>query len=630
MSVVVAGDNIISALGGTTQENVTAVLAGKSGLKKYEGFYPTQDEDIIVSQIAEEQDNDSIVKNLSRLEKYIVTSVFRAAKDPTVVSHPNTVFILSTTKGNIGLLDENDPSHDGNPQLDLWHTAKAVAKFFNNPNVPIVISNACISGIVASIVAKRVIENGMYDRAVAIGADEVTRFVISGFSSFKALSPKACRPFDAERCGLNLGEAVGTIIYERATVAAGKRFVLESGAIANDANHISGPSRTGEGLYRALNKCVTAAKNVADNNGKSLTEQFAFVNPHGTATVYNDQMESIALSRAGLSAVPAFSLKGYYGHTLGACGVVETVLCAHFLERGEVPASLGYSNPGTEPLPNILSERMKISGNSCLKFASGFGGCNAAIKISYRALNVNDMSASEDTKSVEKVREIVDGARYAKSVGGLDKSADYRLYINKYEHIRLKGAEGGDAAASNVVKEGLDTFYRNSRMDYPKFFKMDLMCKAGILLMDRLIGGPEEDEKTVGTKIKESTALIFMNRSASLDTDVNFQETIKRENFFPSPSVFVYTLPNIAAGEICIRYKFYGENTTFVKEKFSAGRLVTYIAGLFKENVTQRVILVWDECTRNYADVFGAVITPKEVSGGVKFNLQNLTDFYIK
>ena len=630
MSVVVAGDNIISALGGTTQENVSAVLAGKSGLKKYEGFYPSQEENIIVSQIAEEQDNDAIVKNLSRLEKYIVTSVFRAEKDPAAVSHPNTVFILSTTKGNVGLLDENDPSHDGNPQLDLWHTAKAVARFFNNPNVPIVISNACISGIVASIVAKRVIESGMYDRAVVIGADEVTRFVISGFSSFKALSSKTCKPFDAERCGLNLGEAVGTIIYERADAAGGKQVVLESGAITDDANHISGPSRTGEGLYRALTECIAASKDAAENRNKDLAGQFAFVNPHGTATIYNDQMESVALSRAGLSAIPAFSLKGYYGHTLGACGVVETVLCAHFLKDGEIPASYGYTGPGTEPVPNIISERMKIKGSSCLKFASGFGGCNAAIKLSYRTLSVNDMSASEDTKSVEKVREIIDGAKYVKVIGGVDKSADYGLYINKYEHIRLKGAEGGDDAASNVVKDGLDVFYRNSGMDYPKFFKMDLMCKAGILLVDRLIGSPDDDEKTVGKNIQEHTALIFMNRSSSLDTDVNFQETIKRDNFFPSPSLFVYTLPNIAAGEICIRYKFYGENTTFVKEKFSAGRLVTYIARLFKENVTQRVILVWDECTRNYADVFGAVITPKEVPGGVKFNLQNLTDFYIK
>lgn len=627
MSVVVAGDNIISALGGTTRENVTAVLAGKSGLKKYDGFCPSQEDGVVVSQIAEEQDNDAIVKNLSRLEKFIVTSVFRAAKDPNVVSHPNTVFILSTTKGNIGLLDENDPLHDGNPQLDLWHTAKVVAKFFNNPNVPIVISNACISGIVASIVAKRVIENGMYDRAVVIGADEVTRFVISGFSSFKALSSKMCRPFDAKRCGLNLGEAIGTIIYERAGAAGGKQIVLDSGAITDDANHISGPSRTGEGLYRALNECIEAAKKTGADSSEG---KLAFLNPHGTATVYNDQMESIAISRAGLSSVPAFSLKGYYGHTLGACGVVETVLCAHFLKEGEIPASYGYTGPGTEPFPNIISERMKINGSSCLKFASGFGGCNAAIRLSYRMLNVNDMSASEDTKSVEKVREIIDGAKYATAVGGLDKSADYGLYINKYEHIRLKGAEGGDYAASNVVKDGLDVLYRNSGMDYPKFFKMNLMCKAGILLVDRLIGSPEEDEKTVGKKNQENTALIFMNRSSSLDTDVNFQETIKRDKFFPSPSLFVYTLPNIAAGEICIRYKFYGENTTFIKEKFSAGRLVAYIAGLFKENVTQRVILVWDECTKNYADVFGAVITPKEVPVEGKFNLQNLTDFYIK
>jgi 3-oxoacyl-[acyl-carrier-protein] synthase-1 len=602
MSVVVAGDNIISALGGTTQENLAAVMAGKSGLKKYGGFYPAQSEDIIVSQIAEAQDNDSIVSKLSRLEKYMVASVFRAVPDPTVVSHPNTIFILSTTKGNIGLLNEDDPSHDGNPQLDLWHSAKMVAKFFNNPNVPIVISNACISGVVASVVAKRVIEQGLYDRAVVIGADEVTRFVISGFSSFKALSSSLCKPFDAKRNGLNLGEAVGTIIYERASAAGGKKIVLEGGSITNDANHISGPSRTGEGLYRAINECIASANKNGAANGKA--DELAFLNAHGTATLYNDQMESVAVSRAGLGGIPMFSLKGYFGHTLGASGVIESILCAHFLEDGEMPASLGFTEPGTEPPANIVTENKKICGSSWLKFASGFGGCNAAIKLTYRTLNVNDMSAPADT--------------------------NYGLSIAKHAHIRLKGAEECVSPGNeNIVKDGLDALYRKSGMDYPKFFKMDLMSKAGILLMDKLVGTPEKDEKSVGIKTKEKTALIFMNRSASLDTDVNFQETIKKEDFFPSPSVFVYTLPNIVMGEICIRYKYFGEGTFFIKEKFSTARVVSYIARLFKEGVTQRVILIWDECVKNYADVFGVVVVPDDGGGMPKFTSQNLTDLYI-
>lgn len=632
MSVVFSGDNIISALGGTTGENLAAVMQGRSGLKKIEGIDTAQDEDVIVSQISEAQDNDDIVKKLSRLEKFMVTSVFRAAKDPTIVSHPNTIFIFSTTKGNIGLLNEDDPLHDGNPQLDLWHSAKAVARFFNNPNVPIVISNACISGVVASVVAKRVIDAGLYDRAVVIGADEVTRFVVSGFASFKALSSKKCKPFDAERDGLNLGEAVGTIIYERGGASGGKKIVIEAGAITNDANHISGPSRTGEGLYRAISECIAAANKKMHLSGEAdMSDDMAFLNPHGTATVYNDQMESVAISRAGLGGIPAFSLKGYYGHTLGACGVIETILCAHFLENGEIPASIGFCIPGTDPLPNIVGKNKKTSGTSCLKFASGFGGCNAAVKLTYRNLSIADMSASANTKSVEKVKETVDVAKYAGEVGGVDKSEDYGLFINASAHIRIKGSECCvQPENENVVKEGLDNLYRKNGLDYPKFFKMDLMCKAGILLMDKLLGTPENDLISVGTKIRENTALIFMNRSSSLDTDVNFQNTIKRGNFFPSPSLFVYTLPNIVSGEICIRYKFYGENTSFIKEKFSAGRLLPYIAEIFKEGAAQRVILAWDECSKNYADVFGVVVTAEKKGEAVKFSLGNLTDLYIK
>ena len=150
---------------------------------------------------------------------------------------------------------------------------------------------------------------------------------MSGFQSLKAMSPEACRPFDIERIGLNLGEAVATLILSTENLNNAK-WQIVNGAIRNDAYHISSPSPKGEG-------CANAIKYVTENIDLSL---IAAVNVHGTATMYNDQMESKAIDAAGLSDVPINTLKGYFGHTLGASGILETVITMHSIENGELLA----------------------------------------------------------------------------------------------------------------------------------------------------------------------------------------------------------------------------------------------------------------------------------------------------
>ena len=132
----------------------------------------------------------------------------------------------------------------------LGQSASLVARYFGNPNQPVVVCNACISGVCAQIEAMRALRSGRYDCAVVVGADEQSPFIISGFLSFKALTDTPCRPFDKDRTGLNLGECAATVVLQAADAPAG--WVLECGSIRNDANHISGPSRTGEGSYLAL------------------------------------------------------------------------------------------------------------------------------------------------------------------------------------------------------------------------------------------------------------------------------------------------------------------------------------------------------------------------------------------
>jgi 3-oxoacyl-[acyl-carrier-protein] synthase-1 len=241
-----------------------------------------------------------------------------------------------------------------------------------NPNDVIVISNACISGILAINVAADYLRFSDFDNAIVIGIDVISDFVLFGFQSLFALSGEPARPFDKNRKGLSLGEGCGIVLLSKEKSQFFSAEYLD-GASSNDANHISGPSRTGEGLYRAINKTFKRASfNPSDID---------FISAHGTGTLYNDEMESIAFTRCGLQHVPVNSLKGYFGHTLGAAGVIETIVCLLSLEHQLLFESKGFQELGTSQPLSIINQTHAAPISAILKVASGFGGGNAAVLI---------------------------------------------------------------------------------------------------------------------------------------------------------------------------------------------------------------------------------------------------------
>ena len=340
------GDNIISSLGFTTEENFHAVKQGISGVKHYDTGTFDLPEAFMASLIDKERLNDEFAEMSSKndythLEKAVILSVHNANKEAQIdLSNDKVLFILSTTKGNVDLL-ENKVTDPQSP-VYLWKTAQTIIDFFKNPNTPVIVSNACVSGAAAQIAAMRELQAEYYDYAVVAGVDFLSKFIISGFQSFKALSSEICRPFDKNHCGLNLGEAAATIIFSKETRRKAV-FSLLNGAIRNDANHISAPSRTGEGIYRALNNILQDID----------IKQIAFINAHGTATPYNDDMEVNAIVRAGLSSIPVNSLKPSFGHTLGAAGALESIISMRSLEENLVLKSQNFSEQSFENQINI-------------------------------------------------------------------------------------------------------------------------------------------------------------------------------------------------------------------------------------------------------------------------------------
>lgn len=365
-------DNVISSLGFNTKDNYAALLQDQLGVKPT--TFGKLNETFCLSMIQ----NDLLRKEeltvtdfhqYTKLEKLSLLSIQDVLNQSGItLNDPKNLLIYSTTKGNIDLLDPSIKQTVANNRTYLPVMANAIASYFKAANTPLVLSNACISGLLAIIIAKRLIANGSYDNIIVCGGDLVTEFTVSGFKSFNALSAQPCKPFDARREGINLGEAVASIlITKNKNLVRASSMQIVSGASANDANHISGPSRTGDGLFQAIQHTLK------DQNLKPDT-----INAHGTATPYNDEMESIAFERAGLTDVPVNSLKGYYGHTLGAAGVMETILTIEAAHHNRLIRSAGFTEHGVSGKIIVIKEHQNLNINSILKTASGFGGCNAA------------------------------------------------------------------------------------------------------------------------------------------------------------------------------------------------------------------------------------------------------------
>lgn len=368
--VYITDYNCVTPLGFDVDANWNALLKGQSGVAKHKII---EDQDAFYASVINSEKLDKVFyehfsnKDLTRLEKMFVLSL-----QPLIEKHSitdETAFILSTTKGNISLLKNQPVIPEG---AYLSQLAKKIADFFGFKTKPIVVSNACVSGVMAIAVAKNMIQAGKYKDAFVVAGDEVSEFVISGFNSFQAIGSEPCKPYDKNRNGINLGEATAAVyITSNPSENEKLRFKVSGDSAINDANHISGPSRTGDGLYASIKNAMTEAK--------VSPEQINFISAHGTATVYNDEMEAIAFNRMGLQHVPLNSMKGFYGHCLGASGLLESIISMESALYNVLIPSKNFQEMGVSQPLNIITENQSAEIKYILKTASGFGGCNAAI-----------------------------------------------------------------------------------------------------------------------------------------------------------------------------------------------------------------------------------------------------------
>lgn len=553
----VVSTNIVSPLGMSSQENWRAVMQGRSALRRLENYkgIPLP---FVASVFTPEQVEELAIEGFTRFESLAIRSITEALTHTDLDVHgERTIFILSTTKADVeelGFAEESDGDYH-RPAL----SAQRIAEHVGIGGGAIVCCNACISGVSAQILADRLISAGHYNNAVVCGADLVSSFTASGFLSFKSLSNEACRPFDADRQGLNLGEAAATIVFTRVDSLREGDWLFERGEMDNDAFHLSTPAPSGEGARKVLEAVM---------KGRDASE-LAFVSAHGTATMFNDQMESVAIEKAGLSAVPLTALKGWFGHTLGASGVLEVILGMMAVSESVVLPLRGFSEIGVSGKVNLSSELRATDKNSFLKMISGFGGCNAAAL--YRRVR--------EGKERETAPELKEAAHsMGETAPELKETAHLETANLKAAHLMgeavpsLKELHRVHILPDGVTLDGrplpvqsqgaglLSEIYRKYVGDYPKYHKMDALSRLAFLATELLLSRGDVPQDS-------GRATILFNRTSSVVADrCHLGSIAKPGEFYPSPSVFLGTLPNIATGEIAIRHGYTGETSLYITD----------------------------------------------------------------
>ncbi len=252
--------------------------------------------------------------------------------------------------------------------------ADMLAEYFNLKYMRQSIANACSSGAVAIAQAAQWVTNGLCDIAIAGGSDMLCRVTFNGFISLKITDTQPCRPFDKDRCGLNLGEGAGIVILESDRIAKQRNIAPHATLCGfgncSDAFHISAPKSDGTGLEAAINAALQQA-GIAHSD-------IAFINAHGTATPENDKVEGTLFSKL-FPNTPFHSTKGYTGHTLGASGAIEAIITIEQLKRQKIAANIGFETSDPEFKADPVTQNTPVNGEFALSDSVAFGGNNAVL-----------------------------------------------------------------------------------------------------------------------------------------------------------------------------------------------------------------------------------------------------------
>ena len=395
----------------------------------------------------------------------------------------------------------------------------------------ILVLGACASAVLAVGLATRWLERGACDVVLAGGFDEVTVFVASGFEGLRATTARPPpRPFRVGRDGMSLGEGAAIVALAREPGPKAHAFVVGFGA-ASDAFHLTAPDREGAGLARAARAAISEA-------GPAPVD---LVSAHATATPFNDAAESRAIAAAlGVLAptVPVHPFKAQVGHTLGAAGALELLVCVDAMQREILPAAAGEGTLDPDASVRLLTVGEKGAPRRALKLASAFGGANAALVVSTRP---------------------GEGAR-----------ARRPAFLHAGVHVSDEGTTSDLAARTGMAPDRVDRADRLVRLAWAAIGALSEKC------------GP-----LAGAGLVVGTAM------GPIETNAAFARGLREGGIRAAiPRLFAYTSPNTAAGECSIAFGLSGPSFAVGGGMHAGLEALASAALLVESHDAERVVVV--------------------------------------
>jgi 3-oxoacyl-(acyl-carrier-protein) synthase len=363
--IFVAGRGAVSAFGPGRERLATAIFQRETSLAARRRLAAVDCLTSVAGEVSAQMLADAGAE--TELPFHLARAAAREALAEARADAADVAFVLATTKGDLSDVVGGGAGL-GNPH----RLARRLAADLGTRGPPAAVSCACASGLSALALAGRWIRRREAERVLVVGTDALSEFILRGFSCLLALDDGPCRPFDKDRAGLSLGEAAGAILLTgREEESLGVE--IAGWGESNDANHITGPSRDGTGLYLAA---ARALRRAGLDRG-----DVDYIHLHGTGTTFNDAMEGKALVRLFPDrSPPASGTKAQTGHTLGAAGVIESLIAIEVLERGRAPGNVGLEEPDLDRRVDLLRAEAPLArARVALKVAAGFGGINAAM-----------------------------------------------------------------------------------------------------------------------------------------------------------------------------------------------------------------------------------------------------------
>ncbi len=556
MNIAITGEGIVSAIGLNKQEVLQSLREGRSGigemkyLQSVHHELPVGEVDLSNEQMKEKL-GIPFGQMMSRTALMGMLAIDQALKDAHVDKESlrarnadgkplRIVLVSGTTVGGMDITElcfdqlEEQPNVEILQHHDGGNSTQLMADHFGIFDEVTTLSTACSSAANAIMLGARLLKAGKADLVVAGGTEALSRFHLNGFNSLMILDHEPCRPFDATRAGLNLGEGAAFVVLEPEENArqreATPHAYLTGYGNACDAFHQTASSENGEGAYIAMTEALEMARLSA--------KDIQYVNAHGTGTPNNDQSESVSLKRVFGDDMPLVSsTKSFTGHTTSASGSIETIICILAMQHHFVPANLGWKNPMENGiLPSMGVQDIDLENVLCNSF--GFGGNDSSLVISSQPkAATSETLGNAEVKVLAKVE-----------ITSEDQLADIRKYVKPLEARRM----------GKIMKSSL-------------LSSLEALRQAGIPVPDAIITG---------------TAYGCLENSERL-----LQQIKEEGEVMLKPTYFMQSTHNTIGSNIAIKTHCHGYNVTYTQGRSSLEWAVRDAESLLRSGKVRNVLV---------------------------------------